>query len=211
MIRVVLIGASWVWASAIEHRLAGAPGIRFAGVAPAGRAALALVEAERPDVLLVDLPPGGAESLLALRAVAARGPVPRVGVLLDAPDVWTVDAARRAGAATVVAKDDLADPDALVDLVRRLARGVRVTSKTVAALERTQPGGASGLTPRESELIGCFVQGLGTEEAAARLCVVPQRVRNMTSAIGRKLGVSGRAAIVAKVLREDRVAIPAAA
>ncbi len=48
-------------------------------------------------------------------------------------------------------------------------------------------------------------------EAAARLCVVPQRVRNMTSAIGRKLGVSGRAAIVAKVLREDRVAIPAAA
>ena len=205
------MGASWVWASAIEHRLAAAPGIRFAGVAPAGRAALAVVGAERPDVLLVDLPAGDAEALLALRGLATRGCAPRVGVLLDAADPWSVAAARRAGAAAVVAKADLADPDALVDLVRRLARGVRVTSPAVAALERAHPRPASGLTPRESELLGCFVQGLGTEEAAARLCVVPQHVRNMTSAIGRKLGVSGRAAIVAKVLREDRVAIAAAA
>jgi DNA-binding NarL/FixJ family response regulator len=211
MIRVVLMGASWVWASAIEHRLAAAPGIRFAGAAPTGRAALALVEAQRPDVLLVDLPPAGAEALLALRGLTGRGSTPRVGALLDAPDPWTIAAARRAGVAAVVVKDDLSDPDALVDLVRRLARGIRVTSPAVAAVERIQPGHASGLTPRESELIGCFVQGLGTVEAAACLCVVPQRVRNMTSAIGRKLGVSGRAAIVAKVLREDRVAVPAAA
>ena len=172
---------------------------------------LALVRRARPDVVLVDLSPAGAGALPALRGLAAAShPCPRVGVLAEAADPWTVASARSAGVAGLVAKDDLADPGALVALVRALARGARVTSPRIAALE-AHAGLRAGLTPREAELVACFVQGLGTEEAAARLCVVPQRVRNMTSAVGRKLGVSGRAAIVAKVLREERVAVPAAA
>jgi DNA-binding NarL/FixJ family response regulator len=207
----MLMGGTWVWAAAIEHRLAAEPGIRFVGGAPAGAAGPALARQARPDVILVDLPSQDAAGLMTLRGLAACGAGPRVGLLIDAPDAWTVASARDAGVAGLVAKDDLADPEALVALVCALARGVRVTSPRVAAVERPSAGPTAGLTPREAELVACFVQGLGTEQAAQRLSVVPQHVRNMTSAIGRKLGVSGRAAIVAKVLREDRAAVPAAA
>jgi DNA-binding NarL/FixJ family response regulator len=206
----MLMGGTWVWAAAIEHLLAAEPGILFCGATDAGIPGLALARRVRPDVILVDLRPAGAGAMLALRGLAAGGPGPRVGVLAETPDPWTVASARSAGVAGVVATDDLAEPDALVALVRALARGVRVTSPRIAALE-APAGSHARLTPREAELVACFVQGLGTVEAAARLCVVPQRVRNMTSAVGRQFGVSGRAAIVAKVLRDERLAVPAAA
>jgi len=64
------------------------------------------------------------------------------------------------------------------------------------------PGARSGLTQRESEVLGLMVRGLSNRAIALRLSIGEDTVKTHARAVYRKLEVSDRAQAVAVALRE---------
>lgn len=213
-LRVMIVENNWVWASAMERQVDGAAGIEWVGTATSGEEGLALAVERRPDVALVDLLLGEDSGLRLARTLGHRAPEVRVVMVSIEPSAWALAEARAAGAG-FVSKDDLLTREGILAVLRRVAAGERVYSERVRALEAPSdaagaPGGAGrlGLTPREMELVGCLVRGLGTPEIMRQMSLSPSRVRNLTVEVGKKLGVSGRLAIVVRAHDEGLVDPP---
>ena len=93
--------------------------LRLVGEATDGRQTLELVEAEQPDILLLDLSMPGLDGLQVLSELRQRKPTPRVLVYsgFSGPDIR--EAALRAGADDFLLKG--AEPNEIVDRLARLA------------------------------------------------------------------------------------------
>ena len=93
--------------------------LRLVGEATDGRQALELVEAEQPDVLLLDLSMPGLDGLHVLTELRQRAPTPRVLVYSGFSGPEIREAALRAGADDFLLKG--AEPNEIVDRLARLA------------------------------------------------------------------------------------------
>jgi DNA-binding NarL/FixJ family response regulator len=71
--------------------------------------------------------------------------------------------------------------------------------------EKAQKNARATLTPRELEVLELVSEGLAGHQIAARLGVSPATVKTHCAHIYSKLGVSGRAAAVARALREGLI------
>jgi DNA-binding CsgD family transcriptional regulator len=71
----------------------------------------------------------------------------------------------------------------------------------LAAEHRGGSGMATGLTPRELEVLRLVAAGLADREIAAALCVSRRTVTNHVASIRAKLGVRSRAAATAYAVR----------
>ncbi|GMA23032.1 hypothetical protein GCM10025864_07910 [Luteimicrobium album] len=123
MIRVVLVDDDPLVRSGLGLILGGASDLEIVGQADDGRAALALVEQQRPDVVLMDIRMpvmDGIEATARLRSVPMP---PRVIVLTTFGADDHVVRALSAGAAGFLLKDT--PPADIVDAVRRVASGSR--------------------------------------------------------------------------------------
>lgn len=194
MISVLIIEDQWVWASAVAHALEREGGIRHAHIASGVDEGLRIATSMKPDVALVDLFLDHDSGLRFARTAGTRGLTPRVAMMSIEPNAWAVQQARAAGVAGFIHKDDLKSPPVLVGMVRALANGQQVFTERVSARPLIDE---AGLTDRELELMRCLSVGMGTEQIADHLSVVPQSVRNIIGRIGAKLGVSGRVEIIA--------------
>lgn len=217
MIKVMNVEHHWVWAIAVRSQLATADGIEWVGEAATVDDALRLVGTAGADVALVDVALVGESGIRFARVARAR--FPRLHVVMTAvePTAWTIADARAAGVAGFVGKSDLLTGDTLVELVREVAAGGQVFSRS--ALAEESGSGAHGchavaprfgLTVRERELIALLGEGCGNVEIARRMCVGVQTVKNSTRAVGAKLGVSGRLEIVVEALAEGLISSPRA-
>jgi DNA-binding NarL/FixJ family response regulator len=92
------------------------------------------------------------------------------------------------------------DPDELITRVRRLA--ARTTKRPVA------PSSAN-LTPREEDVLGLLMEGLGQGEIARRLFITDRTVGKHIEHILAKLGVHTRAQAVARAARDSLLRSPA--
>ncbi len=203
MTRVMIVEDHWVWASAVETQLATVDGIDVVGVATTADEAIAIAEEQRPDVALIDLLLGDDSGLRVARVIKARGSDAQIAIITTDPSPWAIAEARDLELQGFVSKDDLMSREEITNVVFDLAAGRRVISATVRGFDA--PARLPyGLTAQEQEIIRCWAEGRGTPEIAARLCVGQQTVRNKTSAIGRKMRVSGRLEIVAKA-RAERI------
>ena len=195
---MAVVEDEWIWASGVQFQLERASGIDFAGSASAVADALDLIERERPDVVLLDLMLGTESALPVARTVAQRRLDARIVVVTAEPSPWALAEAESCGVRGFVAKEALVDPERLVALVRSVAAGGTV-------FEYEDPVVAHGLTPAEVGLILAFRDCGTTDEIARRLNIGRQTVNNRTTAVGRKLGVSGRANILAAALAKGIV------
>ena len=93
--------------------------LRLVGEATDGRQALELVEAEQPDVLLLDLSMPGLDGLQVLTELRQRAPTSRVLVYSGFSGPEIREAALRAGADDFLLKG--AEPNEIVDRLARLA------------------------------------------------------------------------------------------
>lgn len=170
--------------------------------------AVAVVTAERPDVVLVDLNlgegrPGGVEVTAALRGLPAP---PEVLVLTtydtEADVLRTLDA----GARGYLLKDT--PPDELSAGIRATARGQTVRAPSVAArLVRRATLGSITITEREVQVLELLSRGLGNREMARELFVSEATVKSHLSHVYTKLGVDTRAGAVAAAI-ERRIIRP---
>ena len=192
--RVVIADDTALLRQGVSRLLADA-GVDVCGEAGDAQELLALVEAERPDVAVVDIrmpPTHTDEGLVAAAAIRER--YPGVGVLVLSQYVEPDYALRlvegqdeRCG---YLLKDRVLSAGELVDALGRVYAGeVVVDRQLVEALlaRRRDPGPLDELTGREREVLGLMAEGLTDRGIAERLWVTPKTVETHVRHILRKL------------------------
>jgi DNA-binding NarL/FixJ family response regulator len=176
----------------------GDPGFEVLGEAPDGERAVALAEARRPDVVLMDLRMPGGDGVTAIRALSERVPSARVLVLTTYDTDSDVLPAIEAGATGYLLKD--APRAELLRAVRSAATGEAVLSPAVATrlMGQVREPAEEPLSARELEVLKLVARGATNRDAAARLFISEATVKTHLLHIYAKLGVNDRAAAVAE-------------
>lgn len=182
-------------------------GLEVVGEAANGTDAVRVARRERPDVVCMDVRMPGGDGITATRALAGPGIVDPVPVLVvstfDLDDY--VFGALEAGASGFLLKD--AEPDVLVDAVRRVASGEGLVDQTLTRrvidefARRRSPAApdevASGLlTSREHDILALLCRGQSNAEIAATLYLEASTVKSHLSRIMTKTGVRDRVQLV---------------
>jgi DNA-binding NarL/FixJ family response regulator len=169
-------------------------------VAQAGDSAelLRKVRGHKPDVAVVDIrmPPDNTDD--GLRAAATiRGELPNVGILILSQyvDEHYVERLLADGTEGVgyLLKDRVADVEAFVAGVRRVANGETVLDPEVVAhmMGRRRPAGAfDTLSPRERDVLAAMAEGLTNRAISERLFLSERAVERHVTSIFTKLGLT---------------------
>lgn len=203
-LRVVLVDDQHLVRAGLRALLERAPDITVVGEAADGAMGLAVVRAERPDVVLMDVRMPGTDGLTATRRILADPALAavRVVVLTTFDDDEHLFEAIRAGAAGFLLKDTA--PDALRDAVRTVAGGdallsPAVTRRVLAAAARSpvaRPERLAGLTAREREVLAHVGAGRSNAEIGAVLHLSPDTARTYVSRLLTKLAARDRSQLV---------------
>ncbi|MFE3452022.1 response regulator [Nonomuraea sp. NPDC059194] len=162
--------------------------ITVVGEAGDGQEAVTLVEALRPDVLLLDLKMPVLDGLGTLERLG--GSSTRILVLTSVSDRSDVGPAMRAGAAGFLYKD--VDPNALVQAVRAVHGGQVLLAPEAASAMMTAEASPVPLTEREREVLRLIAAGRSNKEIARDLAVAEKTVKTHVSNVLMKLGVQDR-------------------
>ncbi|MBS1891114.1 MAG: response regulator transcription factor [Actinobacteria bacterium] len=191
-------------------------GIEPVGAAADGEEALAMVAAERPDVVLMDLRMPRLDGIEATRRLARTHPEVGVVALTTYADDETVVGALQAGARGYLTKD--AGAEQIRSAVERVAAGEAAIDPAVQRqlLTAVQQGEVplcpedeelpDGLTPREAEVLELIAACLSNGEIAGRLVVSNATVKSHVNHLFAKIGARDRAQAVAYAYQHELVA-----
>lgn len=183
-------------------------GITIVGEAEDGAHALALSEAERPDIVLMDVSMPILDGVEATRALKARLPEVDVVILTMHADAEMVNRAVRAGAAGYLVKDCTTDD--IVATLQAVAAGETVLSPEIASsmlaeARRGEHAPAHGseqlVSAREQEVLKLIADGASTSEVAASLFISTKTVRHHLSSIYDKLDSRDRTQAILRAVR----------
>lgn len=178
------------------------------GEASNGCEAVELANAQRPDVLLMDIRMPEMDGLGATRLISESEDLAGVKVLILTTfenDEYVAEALR-AGASGFLGKGTR--PEELLDAVRTVAAGEALLSPsaTRALITRflTQPEPFPAamherlkcLTPRERDVLGLVALGLSNDEIADRLVISPLTAKTHVNRAMTKLAARDRAQLV---------------
>jgi two-component system, NarL family, response regulator LiaR len=206
-IKVVVVDDHELVRSGVEMSLELHPDLVIVAQASTGEDAVAVCEATRPDVVLMDLVLPGMDGVQATAEILSRVPTTRVLALTTFSDPDLIQRAVKAGATGYVLKNVSANE--LAKAIRQTHAGVPALAPEVAevlmqALTAPAPPGAL-LTEREREVLALIAEGLTNAEIADRLVLALSTVKTHVSSILTKLGASGRAEVVAIALRDHLI------
>jgi len=161
-----------------------------------GREALAIVDAHRPDVVLMDIRMPHMDGLEATREITAGATGAKVIVLTTFEVDEYVFEAMRAGASGFVLKR--VPPAELIEAVRVVAAGESMLfpASTRRVIERfaapPNPASMPDLTEREGDVLRLLARGLSNGEIATDLFVSVETVKSHVASILMKVGVRDR-------------------
>ena len=197
MIRIVLADDHPVVRAGLRAMLAGDPDLDLIGEAATPDDAVALVTDLRPDVVLMDLQFGTAETGAdATRRIRALPAPPAAPVLTNYDTHGDILGAVAAGASGYLLKD--APPDELIAAIRAAAAGETALAPAIAGrLLARMRSPRPGLSTRELEVLRLVAGGATNNDIATRLHISEATVKSHLVHIYTKLGVSSRTAAVA--------------
>ncbi len=196
-IRVYLVDDHEVVRRGLREMLEEEADMEVVGESGLAEEATRRIPALRPHVMVLDnrLPDGS--GIDVCRDVRSRHPEIRALVLTSFDEDDAVFAAIMAGAAGYLLKH-VRGAD-LVDTIRRVAAGQSALDPAVTerVMERVRSGppadeALAGLTEREQRMLELIGQGLTNREIAAELFLAEKTVKNYTSAMFTKLGLTSR-------------------
>ncbi len=199
MIKVLICDDQLIVCEGLTKILGSDPEIEVVGVAHDGAEALSLIPKAHPQVVLMDLKMPVMNGIVATRQIREKYPPIYVLVLTTYDDdEWLFDALR-SGAAGYLLKDT--PPAELIASIKGTALGKTYLDPAIAgkvlggytrqADARTPPSNFQ-FSEREYEVLKRLAQGLSNVDIAQQLYVTEGTVRNYTSDIFKKLGVSDR-------------------
>jgi DNA-binding NarL/FixJ family response regulator len=194
VIRVVVVDDQQIVREGFRALLNTQPDIEVVATAADGEQAVAVCEAHRPDVVLMDIRMPVMDGIEATRRLDAKVLVLTTFDL----DEYVYDALT-AGASGFLLKDVPAER--LFDAVRVIAAGdallaPSITRRLIGEFARQKPrptpDALRELTPRETDVLRLIAEGLSNAEIAARLVVSDETVKTHVSRVLFKLGLRDR-------------------
>ena len=188
MIRVVVAEDQALVLDALAALLALEDDIEVVGRANDGAAALAAVEALKPDVLVSDIEMPGLTGIEVAERLKASGSRTRVVIVTTFGRAGYLRRALDAGVRGYLLKDG---PSAvLADAVRRVAAGGRAIAPELA--ETVWDAAPDPLTMRERAVLRMAEAGDSNKAIGEALGLSPGTVRNYLSEAAQKLGAGNR-------------------
>ncbi len=181
----------------------GSSPFEIVGEASDGNGAVALVEEQQPDIVLMDIRMPGLDGIEATRRVLALPSPPKVVMLTTFNSDDLVLEALRAGAHGFLLKDT--PPPEMVEMLQHVAAGERALSPQVLAAvitaatlnpgdqrERDARTALEALSKRELEVAIEVGRGLSNAEIAAKLYQSMATVKAAITRVLAKLGCTNR-------------------
>ena len=199
MIRVIVADDQDLVRTGLRMILQAEPDITVVGDAADGQAALEMVAALDPDVVLMDVRMPRMSGLEATRRLTESGSRARVLVLTTFDLDEYVFEALRGGAAGFLLKTSPADQ--LITGIRAVAAGdgllaPSTTRRLIEQFAHQPPApdhqAMQALTPREREVLTLIARGMNNSEIAASLHVEASTIKSHVANILAKLGLRDR-------------------
>ena len=212
MIRIFIADDHPIVRQGLRRIVAADPGLVVAGEAGDAEELLTALDRTATDLVLLDVSMPGGPFLDTLQRLRAKHPTVRVLVLSVHPeDQWAVRALR-AGASGYLTKDH--SPDQLLEAIRRVYRGGKYVSPTLAEHLAKQLDGAGGgqraphelLSDREFEVMRRLGSGLTVSQIATELEISAKTVSTYRTRILEKMSVTTNAELVRYAARHGLIA-----
>ena len=201
--RVVVVDDQEMIRAGIRMMVDEEADLQVVGEAGDGARAIDLVQAARPDVVVMDIRMPVLGGIEATRRIVASDSTAAVLILTTFDDDEFVFGALRAGASGFLLKDSR--PDELINAIRAVRDGgslvgpgptrtlvERWAALDAAAVDPPAPTPSPELTPREREILVGLAQGWSNRELAANLFVSEGTVKTHVSSLLSKLGLRSR-------------------
>ena len=208
MIKVLICDDQLIVCEGLSKILSSDPEIKVVGTAHDGLEALSLLPTLRPDLVLMDLKMPSMNGIIATRQIKEKYPQVYVLVLTTYDDdEWLFDAIR-SGASGYLLKDT--PPADLITSIKGTAQGKSYLDPGIAGKVMESYSSRSAAKPsptnfqfseREYAVLKLLAQGLSNVDIAQQLYLTEGTVRNYTSDIFKKLGVSDRTQAAIAALR----------
>jgi DNA-binding NarL/FixJ family response regulator len=188
--------------------LEGHDDLEVTGVATSGDQAVEAIEADRPDVVVLDYALPGADGISVARRIRQQAPDVGIIMLTGLSNDEVLRAAVVAGCAGFITKDKAVDD--LVAAVRTVRDGGSAIDPEATARLASAPRARGRqdrfeLTERELEVLELLAEGLTTREIADALFISNNTARNHVQRVIAKLGTHSRLGAVATARRAGLV------
>jgi DNA-binding NarL/FixJ family response regulator len=197
--RIVVVSGEPAFRLGVRVILDAAADLKLAADAPDARSGFTAIDAEKPDVVMIDVALQGMNGIDATREVKRRSPKTRV--LLLASWARERDALDGFGAGADGYALKTESVEALRDAIRTVAggrryitpelRGVTIDRDGIAPSEQTDV--LHVLSLREREVLDLVVKGCRSRDIARELCISIKTVETHRNHINRKLGCASAA------------------
>ena len=205
-IRVALVEDDTAMRDGLRWLIAGTDGFRCVGAFATVETALDGLQAEPPDVLLLDIHLPGMLGSEAVPLLRQRYPQTQVVMLTVYASEDKVFESLRNGACGYVLKKT--PPSELMEAVRDAHQGgspmsSEIARKVIDELRRSSPPPEpeARLSPQEVRLLELLAEGYSYQGAGGRMNVSLNTVRNYVRSVYEKLQVNTRSEAVSKALR----------
>ncbi|WP_338054197.1 response regulator transcription factor [Streptomyces spiramenti] len=196
--RVLLADDEHLIRGAVAALLALEEDLAVVAEAASGPEAVAMAQAHRPDVAVLDLQMPGADGVAVATAIRAELPSCRTMIVTGHGRPGHLKRALAAGVRGFMPKTVSAQR--LAEIIRSVHAGQRFVDPDLAA--DAISSGDSPLTTREAELLELAADGAPIAEIAERAALAAGTVRNYLSAAVAKLQADNRHAAV-RIAREN--------
>jgi DNA-binding NarL/FixJ family response regulator len=204
MTRILIADDHSVVRGGLKQFLACAPDLQIAGEADCGREAIAILQRQAFDLVLLDIALPDVDGLEVLRRIRQEFPALPVLIFSMYPEDDYAMAALNAGAAGYLVKDS--EPEEILDAIRRAAKGAKYLSPRLA--ERLLAGSLPAppkqphdlLSAREFEVMLMMSRGRRLKDIGDRLHLSPKTVSTYRSRVLEKMGFKSNAELTRYVI-----------
>ena len=186
-IRLVIVDDHSLVRDGLRARLSVVPGLQVIGEAASGAEALRLVQADAPDVMLVDVGMRGMNGIELAAVLREHHPQIRVLMLSMYDNREYVLSAIRAGARGYVLKES--PTEEVITAIGAIWAGGNYFSAQVANMVALGAASVSQLTGREHEILLLLAHGSSNKGVARQLDISVRTVETHRLSLRRKLGV----------------------
>jgi DNA-binding NarL/FixJ family response regulator len=222
-LRLVIFDDNNDFRESLLHLFRFTPDVEVAGAFPDCNGIQEIIKRLEPEVVLMDIDMPGMNGIEATAVVKSIAPNIQVVMLTVSEEEERIFQALRNGATGYMLKKS--GPDELVEGVRLVSKGGSPMSPAIARKvlqffhisERLQPVAsrendsarneteeslATGLTPREQEILEALVDGLSYKMIAAKHYISTDTVKNHIQGIYRKLHVNSKGEAISLALKK---------